>query len=182
MKCHGVLLVSIKNIWPESLQHFRTVCVTHESEQLMVVLLKKSVQACFLQHNFPMLRYLKVKRFNTFIHGVFKFKLVFSNVFIQSLGFAAKYRTVTGLHIRMVGSTWSCPPWLSCLTEAEHAGAGGLGPMWGCTKLIGNCMRLAPMCAFIYLKKKKLAAPRQSSAADPAYDNMPEGQFKHRHG
>lgn len=77
---------------------------------------------------------------------------------------------------------WSCPPWLSCLTEAEHAGAGGLGPMWGCTKLIGNCMRLAPMCAFIYLKKKKLAAPRQSSAADPAYDNMPEGQFKHRHG
>lgn len=45
----------------------------------MMVLLKKSVQAHFIWYDFPMLKYLKVKKFNTFMHAAFKFKLVFSN-------------------------------------------------------------------------------------------------------
>lgn len=79
MKCHGVLLIRLEMSDQKVSQYFRTLHVTHKSEQLMMVLLKKSVQAHSLQYNFPALKYLKVKKLNSFMHAAFKFKLVFSN-------------------------------------------------------------------------------------------------------
>lgn len=69
-------LDQIRNVCPESPQHFRALCVT----QLMMMPVEKSIQVHFLQCNFPMPKYLKVKKKNnTSVHTACKFKLVFSN-------------------------------------------------------------------------------------------------------
>lgn len=139
-------LDQVRNVWPEGLQHSRTRCVTQKWA------VHSSAVGRLLQHNFPMLTYLKVKTCNAFFH-------------MQCFNFwSRKFQ-------------FSC---LVSLRSAE-AGVAVNWPYHPCVVLCGtvpSCWKLAPTCG-VWLAfqkmKQKLEAPRQSIVTDSVHDNCQTG-------
>lgn len=140
----------------------------------MVVWLKKSVQAHFLQDNFPVLTQVleSQKKCTLLLMQCLNWNLCPQ---MRCFNPCAQFCTeIEDCHlITSRGSWWAVSViGLSCITAAHWC--WGTGPMQGC--IIQSCYEVGTnMC-------KMLAAPCQKNAADLVCNSMQHGQFKHEHG